>query len=82
LLDFYLGGPESAFTSCSNVKVISDNCKILLQIYWGDNCLEHQVEILVSLYHKTNLPFLQIFLRVRFESWVNNGSYGSCVEEI
>jgi len=37
------------------------------------------VEILVHVYHKTNVPGLQSFLREKFASWTSNGGY---VEEI
>jgi hypothetical protein len=37
------------------------------------------VDRLVPVYHKTNLPNLQRFLRGKFASWTSNGS---CVEEI
>jgi hypothetical protein len=79
LLDVYLVRPESAFTSCSNVQGTSDYCEVLLEAEWGENCREHQVEILVSVYHKTNVTGLSSFLRGKFSSWASNGS---CVEEI
>jgi len=37
------------------------------------------VERLVPVYHKTNIPSLQRFLRSKFASWASNGS---CVKEI
>jgi len=46
---------------------------------WGENWREHQVERLVPVYHKTNVPSPQHFLRGKFTSWTSNGS---CVEEI
>ena len=79
MLDVYLVRPESAFTSCSNVQGISDLYGVLLEVEWGENCREHQVERLVSLYHKTNVPGLQRILRDKVASWAGNGS---CVEEI
>ena len=79
MLDVYLVRPESAFTSCSNVQVISDHCGVLLEVEWGENCREHQVERLVPVYHKTNVTGLQSFLRGKFASGASNGS---CVEEI
>ena len=33
------------------------------------------MEILVHVYHKTNVPGLQSFLREKFASWTRNGSY-------
>ena len=44
LLDVYLVRPENAFTSCSDVQGISDLCGVLLEVEWGENCREHQVE--------------------------------------
>jgi len=35
------------------------------------------VERLVSVYHKTNVPGLQSFLRDKFTSWANNGRGGN-----
>ena len=79
LFDIYSVQPESAFTSSSNVQGISDHCGALLEVEWGENCREHQVERLVSVYHKTNVTGLQSFLRGKFASWASNGS---CKEEI
>ena len=62
LLDVYLVRPESAFTSCSNFQGIIDHCGVLLEVEWGENCRKHQVESLVPVYHKTNVPELQRFL--------------------
>jgi hypothetical protein len=74
----YLVGPESAFTSCSKVQGIGDHFGVLLEVKWGGNCREHQVEKIVPLYHKTNVPGLQSVLRSKFASWTSNGS---CVQE-
>jgi hypothetical protein len=52
LLDVSLVWPKSVFTSCSNVQGISDRCGVLLEADWRENCSEHQVKILVSVYHK------------------------------
>jgi len=52
---------------------------VLLEVEWGENCREHQVERLVPVCHKTNVTGLQGFLRGKFASWASNGS---CVEEI
>ena len=79
LLDVYLVWSESSFTSCSKVLKISDHCGVLLEVEWGENCREHQVERLVPVYHKTNVPRLQSFLRGKFTSWATNCS---CMEEI
>ena len=79
LFDVYLVWPESAFISCSNVQGISDHSGVLLEVEWGENCREHQVERLVPVYHKTNVTGLQSFLRGKFTLWASNGS---CVEEI
>ena len=59
MLDVYLVWPKSSFTFCSNVQGISDHCRVQLEVEWGQNCLEHQVERLAPVYHKTNIPFLQ-----------------------
>ena len=79
LLDVYLVWPECVFTSCSNVQGISDYWGVLLEVQWGENCREHQVERLVPVYHKTNVTGLQSFLRGKFTACASNGS---CVEEI
>jgi hypothetical protein len=68
LLDVYLVRPESVFISCNNVQIISDHCGVLLEVEWGENCREHQVERLVPVYHKTNITGLQNFLRCKFAS--------------
>jgi len=52
---------------------------VLLEVEWGENCREHQVERLVPAYHKTNVTGLQNFLRSKFASWASDGS---CMEEI
>jgi hypothetical protein len=49
-----------------------------LEVEWGENNREHQVEGLFPVYHKTNVMGLERFLREKFASWINNGS---CVEE-
>jgi hypothetical protein len=79
LLDVYLTRPESAFTSCRNVQRISDHCGVLLEVEWGENCRERQMERIVPVYQKTNVKGLQRFLRSKFASWASNGS---CVKEI
>jgi len=79
LLDIYLFWPESAFTSCSNVRRISEHCGVLLDVEWEENCREHQMECLVPVNHKTPARGLQDFLRGKFASWASNGS---CVEEM
>ena len=61
------------------VQGINDHCRVLWEVEWGDNCHEHQVERLVPVYHKTNVPGLQSFFRGKFTSRASNGS---CVEEI
>jgi len=79
LFDVYLVWPKSAFTSCCNVKGISDHYGVLLEVEWGENCCEHQVERLVSVYYKTNVTGLQIFLRDKIASCASNGN---CMQEI
>ena len=79
LFDVYLVRPKSAFISCSKVQGISDHCGVLLDVEWGKNCCEHQVEGLVPVYHETNVIGLQSFIRGKFASWASNSS---CVEEI
>jgi hypothetical protein len=78
LFGVYLVQPESAFATCSNVQGISDHCGVLLEVEWGENCRERQVERLVPMYHKTNATGLQSFLRNKFASWA---SHVGCVEE-
>jgi len=56
----YLDRPESAFTSYSNVQGISDRCGVLLGVEWGENCREHQVERLITVYHKTKSQVYKI----------------------
>jgi hypothetical protein len=58
---------------------ISDHCRVLLEVVWGENYREHQVERLIPLYHKTNVMVLQSFLRGKFTYWASNGS---CMGEI
>ena len=54
LLNVHLVRPKSSFTSCGNVQGIIDHCCVLLEVEWGENCLQHQVERLVPVYHKKN----------------------------
>jgi hypothetical protein len=61
LLEFYLVRPESSFTSCSVVQVISNHCGILLEVQWEENYCRPRVERLVSVYimqmfRPTNFP--------------------------
>jgi hypothetical protein len=65
-VDALLVRPESAFISCGVAQEISDHCGALLEVEWGENCREHQVERLVHVYHKTHVTGLQIFLRGTF----------------
>ena len=78
-LDVYLVRSERYLTSCSNVQGTSDHCVVLLEVELGENCSEHQVERLVPVCRKTNVPDLQRFGRGKFASWAINGS---SVEEI
>jgi len=79
LFNVYLVRPKSGFISCSKIQGISDHCGVLLDVEWGENCRKHQVEILVPVYHETNVPDLQSFIRGKFASWASSSS---CVEEI
>jgi hypothetical protein len=74
LLDVYLIRPEISFTTYSDVQGISDNCGVLLEVEWGENCRELQMERFFPVYHKTNVIGLQIFLRGKFGSWASNVS--------
>ena len=56
----YLFRPESLFTSCSNVRGINNYCGVLLEVGWGENCREHQVESLVPVCLTTNVPGLKV----------------------
>jgi len=76
LPDVYHVRPENAFTSCSNVQGIH-HCGALFDVKWREKCREHQVERLVSLYHKTNVLGLQSFLRDKLTSCANNGRGGN-----
>jgi hypothetical protein len=58
---------------------MSDHCGILVEVGWGENCRERQMEKFVPLYHKSKVRVLQTFLRGKFASWASNGI---CVEEI
>jgi len=60
LLDVYLVWPINTLTTCSNIQGISDQCGVLYEVEWGENCCRHQVKRLVPVYHKTNTPSLQI----------------------
>jgi len=79
LLDVYRVRPESALTSFSNIHRIREHCGILLDVEWGENYREHQVEKKAPVYHKTNVTGLQSFLRSKFASWASNSR---CVEEM
>jgi len=70
-LDVYLVRSVSAFASCSNIQGISDRCRVLFEVEWGENCREHQVERLVPANHKTNVTGLQSFLGGKFASWAS-----------
>jgi len=79
LLDVYLFQPGSLFTFFSNVQGINNHCRVLLEVGWGENCRDHQVERLVPVYHTTNVPGLKSFLRGKFASW---GTFCALVNEI
>ena len=77
-LTFTLSGPKvsSNLEVMFMLSVISEG--VLLDVEWGENCSENQVERLVPVYHKTKVQSLQSFPRGIFASWASNGS---CEEE-
>ena len=79
LLNVYLFRPGSLFTFFSNVQGISKHYGVLLEVGWGENCREHQVERLVPVHHTTNVPGLKCFLRGKFAPWE---SFCGSVKEI
>jgi hypothetical protein len=58
---------------------ISDHNGALLEVDWAEYCDGAQVGRAVPLYHKTDIPGSQAFLRDSFRLWAGSGS---CVEEI
>jgi len=50
-----------------------------VEVEWEEICQEPKVEMIVLLYHKTDILGLQAFLRDKFNLWTGNGS---CIEEI
>jgi hypothetical protein len=52
---------------------------VLLETKWDEIFGELKVEIIVPLYHKTNILGLQAFLQDTFKLWARNGN---CLEEI
>jgi len=50
-----------------------------MEVEWEEICREPKVEIIVLLYHQTDILGLQAFLRDKFNLWAGNGS---CIEEI
>ena len=79
LLDVYLVRPERALISSGTVQVISDHCRMLLDVEWVEKGFVTLEKQLVPAYHKTNVLGLQNFLRHKLPIWVNNGS---CAEDI
>jgi hypothetical protein len=79
ILDIYLVRPESSFISCKVVPRISDHNGVLLEADWAESCHRSQVVREIPLYHKTDTPGLQAFLREKFRLWAGSGS---CVDEI
>jgi len=51
----------------------------LLEVEWDEISREPKAEIIVSVYHKTDVLGLQAFLREKLNLWAGNGS---CVEDI
>jgi hypothetical protein len=49
LLDVYLVGPESSFTSCCILQGISGHCGVLLGVEWEENYCRPRVERLVPV---------------------------------
>jgi len=61
------------------VQWISDHCGVLLDVEWVEKGFVTQEKRLLSVYHKTNVLWLQNFLRDKLATWANNGS---CIEDI
>jgi hypothetical protein len=61
------------------VQEISDHCGVLLNVEWGKTGFVTQKKRLVLVEHKTNVLWLQTFLRDKLPTWANNGC---CVEDI
>jgi len=68
-----------SFTASSIVQGISAHHGGILEVEWEENCCEPHVEMLVPVYHKTDVLALQALLRDKFGIWASNGR---CVEEI
>ena len=79
LLDIYLLRPESSLISFNILPGISHLNWVLLEVEWDEICREPKVERIVPVYHKTDVLNLEVFLREKFNLWVESGS---CVEEI
>ena len=78
LLDVYLVRPRSSFTASSIVQGISDHYRVILEVEWEENYMP-RVEMLVPVYHKTDVLGLQTLLRDKFGIWAISVS---CMEEI
>jgi hypothetical protein len=79
LPDVYLVRLESELVSCDTVQGISDHCRVLLEIEWGEKSSVTLEKCLVPAYHKTNILGLQAFLQEKYSFWANNSS---CIEDI
>jgi len=79
LLDIYLLRPESSLIPYNILPGISDHDEVLLEVEWNEIFREPKVEIIVPVYHKTDVMALQAFLREKFNLWAGNGR---CLEEI
>jgi hypothetical protein len=78
ILDIYLVRSESSFISCRVVLGISDHNGVLLEVDWAEYHHGAKGAREIPLYHKTDTPGLQAFLREKFRLWAGSGS---CVEE-
>ena len=65
--------------SCNILPVISEQNGVLLEIEWEEIFQESKFERIVSVYHRTDVLDLQVFIPDKFNLWLSNGR---CVEDI
>jgi len=63
LLDVSLVRPESSVTSSNIVQGISDHNEVMLEVDWEENCLESQLERVVSVYNITEVRIRKLLPR-------------------
>jgi len=66
--------PENSVTSSGIVKGVSDHQVVIVEVEWEESFSEPHVKRVVSVYNRTDVSCLEIFLCDKFVIWASNGS--------